>query len=200
MTAPSSKPAPLADYEILLCLTGGIACYKAADLASQLVQAGSGVSAIMTEAAQKFIGPATLQGLTRREVYTSLWIGPGQGRANHIALADRADLMVVAPATANIIAKFAAGLAEDLVSTTALAVSGICPILIAPAMNSRMWAAEPTQANVSKLRQWGFHFAGPAEGNLACGTTGPGRLASPAELMNAITELLKDRPPRKRAQ
>lgn len=194
----TSSELPLAGYEVLLCVTGGIACYKSANLASKLVQAGAGVSVAMTESACKFVGPLTFQALTRREVFTSLWQSSETFRANHISLGERADLMVVAPATADIIAKFAHGLASDLVSATALAVTGACPIMVAPAMNSRMLSAPATQANIQKLREWGFEIAGPAEGNLACGTTGPGRMLEPAELLETITALLKNQPPKKR--
>ena len=193
----TSSELPLAGYEVLLCVTGGIACYKAADLASKLVQAGAGVSVAMTDAACKFIAPLTFQALTHREVFTSLWQSDKNFRANHISLAEGSDLMVVAPATADIIAKFACGIADDLISTTALAVTGQCPILIAPAMNTRMWDAPVTQENVQKLRSWNYEFAGPAEGNLACGTTGTGRMIEPAELLKNITDLLKKHPPKK---
>lgn len=194
---PNSNELPLAGYEVLLCVTGGIACYKSADLASKLVQAGAGVSVAMTEAACKFIAPLTFQALTRREVFTNLWQGGENFQSNHISLSERADLMVVAPGTADIIAKFACGIADDLISTTALAVTGQCPILIAPAMNTRMWEAPVTQENVQKLRGWNYEFAGPAEGNLACGTTGTGRMIEPAELLKTITTLLKKHPPKK---
>ncbi len=187
----------LAGYEVLLCVTGGIACYKSADLASKLVQAGAGVSVTMTEAACKFVAPLTFQALTRREVFTSLWQSEENFRSNHISLSELADLMVVAPATADILAKFAGGIADDLISTTALAVTGECPILVAPSMNTRMWNAPATQANVKKLQAWGFEFAGPAEGNLACGTTGPGRMLEPSELLQSIAALLKKQPPKK---
>ena len=184
---PGAGDLPLAGREVLLCVTGGIACYKAADLASKLVQAGAGVSVAMTDAAQRFVCPLTFQALTARAVYTTLWL-PGRAHsAEHIALTDRAELVIVAPATADILAKLAAGLADDLVSTLALAA---CPILLAPAMNTRMWLAPPTRANVARLGEWGMHFVGPAEGRLACGTTGPGRMAEPEEILDKALAIL----------
>ncbi len=193
---PSHGDKSLADYEVLLALTGGIACYKVADLASQLVQSGCGTTVAMTESAQRFVGPATFQALTRRRVYTSLWTGDEDFRAEHISLTERADLIVIAPATANILAKVACGIADDLVSTMALAGCGACELLLAPAMNTRMYNAPPTQANLATLQGRGVHVVGPAEGNLACGTVGPGRMSEPAELFDAITDLLKRTPPK----
>jgi phosphopantothenoylcysteine decarboxylase/phosphopantothenate--cysteine ligase len=181
---------PLAERDVLLCVTGGIACYKSADLASKLVQAGARVTVAMTDAAQEFITPQTFQALTRRAVYTSLWQSGENFRSQHISLTEQADLLVVAPATANILGKYSAGIADDLVSTMLLSATGTCPILMAPAMNSRMWAAPPVQANLERLRQWGVRFVGPAEGNLACGTRGPGRMAEPKDILEAILGLL----------
>ena len=189
---PPAAEGPLADRELLLCVAGGIACYKAADLASKLVQAGAAVRVAMTEAAQRFVCPLTFQALTGREVHTTMWLGGEERGSRHIALTDRAALMIVAPATADIIAKLAGGIADDLVSTLALAAQGACPILLAPAMNTRMWLAAPTQANIARLREWGLHVVGPAEGRLACGDTGPGRMAEPAEILAKAVEILQD--------
>jgi len=181
---------PLAGREVLLCATGGIACYKAADLASKLVRAGAGVSVALSAAAQRFVCPLTFQALTARAVHTTLWADARPADVEHIALTDRAELLIVAPATANILAKLAAGLADDLVSTLALAAQGACPILLAPAMNTRMWLAPSTEANVARLGEWGMHFVGPAEGRLACGTTGPGRMAEPDEILAHAVAIL----------
>ena len=189
--------ANLAGYEVLLGVTGGIACYKSADLASKLVEAGAGVTVAMTAAARRFVAPLTFQTLTNRPVYTSLWQRTSDFQAKHVALSDLADLMIVAPATAGILGKFAAGLADDLVSTLALAVSTSCPILVAPAMNTRMWSAPAVQANVKKLKGWGFHVVGPATGRLACGTEGIGRMSEPDEILAAATKLLLPKPPRR---
>jgi phosphopantothenoylcysteine decarboxylase/phosphopantothenate--cysteine ligase len=187
----------LSGYEVLLCVTGGIACYKSADLASSLVQAGAGVTVAMTAAARRFVAALTFQTLTGRQVYASLWQRSAEFRSEHIALTELADLMIVAPATANILAKFAAGLADDLVSTLALSATGSCPILLAPAMNTRMWEAPAVQANLKKLQGWGYHVVGPAEGRLACGTEGPGRMSEPDDILAAAVKLLLQNPPRK---
>ena len=185
---------PLAGREVLLCVTGGIACYKAADLASKLVQAGAGVHTAMTAAAERFVAPLTFQALTRRKVYTSLWTEPEDDCSQHLSLTEAADLTIVAPATANILAKMAGGIADDLVSTLALSANGACPILVAPAMNSRMWNAPATQRNIGQLVEWGVRVVGPGEGNLACGTAGPGRMAEPEEILAAAVEILNETP------
>lgn len=181
---------PLAGREVLLCVSGGIACYKSADLASKLVQAGAGVCVAMTEAAQQFITPLTFQAVTGRQVYTTMWAPSEDYSSQHISLTERAELMIVAPATANTLAKMAAGIADDLVSTLSLSAWGACPILAAPAMNTRMWEAPVTRANLAKLRDWGVQFVGPGEGRLACGTFGAGRMAEPADILAAALKLL----------
>jgi phosphopantothenoylcysteine decarboxylase/phosphopantothenate--cysteine ligase len=188
--SPDVADRPLAGREVLLCVTGGIAGYKAADLASKLVQAGASVTAAMTEAAQRFVGAVTFQALTGRRVYGSLWQSSGDHASPHISLTERAELMIVAPATANMLAKMAAGIADDLVSALALSAQGACPILVAPAMNTRMWQAAPTTTNLARLREWGVHVVGPAEGRLACGTVGPGRMAEPEAILDAAVEIL----------
>jgi len=200
MTAEkNSEGKALAGYEVLLCVTGGIACYKAADLASKLTQAGAGVTVAMTEAATQFVAPLTFQSLTCRQVFTSLWQATETCDPQHISLTESADLMIVAPATADILAKIACGIADDLVSTLALSACGACEILVAPAMNSRMWLAAATQENVKTLKKRGVHFIGPAKGRLACGTTGPGRMAEPDDILAAATKLLLRKPPKSRA-
>ena len=194
--APKDKKN-LDGYEVLLCVTGGIACYKSADLTSKLLAAGAGVSVAMTEAAMRFVAPLTFQTLSQRQVFTTLWLPTEDFRSGHLAPTESADLMVVAPATADIIGKFAAGLADDLVSTLALSAAGECPILLAPAMNTRMWESPPVQANMRRLKEWGFHTVGPDSGRLACGTTGPGRMAEPDEILQAVTTYLLKKPPKK---
>jgi len=181
---------PLDGREVLLCVTGGIACYKAADLTSKLVQAGAGVSVALTDAAQRFVAPLTFQALSGRKVHTTMWQPSEDYASQHLALTERAELMVVAPATANVLAKMAAGIADDLVSTLALSAHGACPVLVAPAMNTRMWLATPTQANLARLREYGIRVVGPAAGRLACGTTGPGRMAEPDEILAAAIGVL----------
>ena len=159
---------------ILLGISGSIAAYKAADLASQLVKRGATVTAVMTRDAQEFITPLTLQVLTRRPVVTGLYDEKESWRPGHIQLADEADLILLAPATANTLAKLAHGLADDVLGAIALATKA--PFLHAPAMNGKMWHHPATQANVATLKSWGHHFIGPEEGMLACGYEGVGRL------------------------
>ncbi|HET6429373.1 MAG TPA: flavoprotein [Phycisphaerae bacterium] len=193
----SAEPRQLDGYEVLLCPTGGIACYKSADLTSRLVQAGAGVTVAMTESATRFVGPLTFQTLTAREVYTSMWQSLGSYDVKHLSLTERADLMIVAPATANILAKMAGGIADDLVSALALSAHGACPVLLAPAMNTRMWEAPPTRANLQRLTDWGAHVVGPGSGRLACGDVGPGRMAEPAEVFDAAAALLRAATPKR---
>lgn len=192
-----SAEKPMDGYEVLLCVTGGIAAYKSADLTSKLVQRGAGVSVAMTEAARQFVGPLTFQSLSRRSVFTSMWQATEDFQSGHISLTESADLMIVAPATADILAKMAGGIADDLVSTMALAAHGACEILIAPAMNTRMWSAPATVENIATLTGRGVHVVGPAEGNLACGTVGIGRMAEPGDILAAAAEILRKRPPKK---
>jgi phosphopantothenoylcysteine decarboxylase/phosphopantothenate--cysteine ligase len=189
-------PGKLANYEVLLCVTGGIAAYKAADLASRFVQAGAGVSVAMTENATRFVGPMTFQAITRRQVFTSMWSSAEDFRAQHIALTERADLMLVAPATANCIAKFTYGLADDLVSALALSAFGACELLVAPAMNTRMWKAHATQENIAKLKTRQVNVVGPDAGYLACGTSGEGRLADIDDIYAAAEQLLLKNTPK----
>jgi phosphopantothenoylcysteine decarboxylase/phosphopantothenate--cysteine ligase len=184
-------------YELLLCVTGGIACYKAADLASKLVQSGAGVTVAMTDSAQKFIAPLTFQSLTGRAVFTSVWQSEQRHDPQHIALTDRADLMIIAPATANIIGKIASGIADDLVSSLAMTASSACPILLAPAMNTRMWESPAVQANMERLKGFGLSTVGPGEGWLACRTVGKGRMAEPTEILAAAKAILLKKPPKK---
>jgi len=190
----------LQGYEILLCVSGGIACYKAADLASRLVQSGAGVTVAMTPAATEFVAPLTFGSLTRRPVFTSMWSSASTDSHDieHVSLTEKADLTILAPATANTIAKLAQGLADNLVSTMLLATAGSCDVLIAPAMNTRMYAHPAVQTNMERLRTMAsVHVIGPAEGRLACGTTGPGRMSEPAEILTRATELLLRKPPKR---
>jgi phosphopantothenoylcysteine decarboxylase/phosphopantothenate--cysteine ligase len=177
------------DKEILLGVTGGIAAYKSADLCSKLVQSGARVTVVMTRAARKFIGPTTFEALTGRPVYRDMFRPQEHHLGEHIGLARRADLYVIAPCTADCVAKLAHGLADDLVSTLALTVT--CPILIAPAMNNEMWNKPPVQRNVEQVRRDGLHVVGPGEGWLSCQSVGPGRMAEPVEILQVVVELLK---------
>lgn len=181
----------LEDKHILLGVSGGIAAYKAADLASKLTGAGATVRTIMTESACKLIAPAAFEAVTGQPVYTSLWAGPEDFKIGHIQMADWADAVVVAPATANIIAKIATGICDDLLSTT-LCACWNKPVLLAPAMNSQMWANPIVQHNMAILTDHlKFNTIGPASGRLACGTEGIGRMAEPADILETLIELLK---------
>lgn len=164
----------LAGKRVILGVTGSIAAYKAADLTSQLTKLGAEVHPVMTAAARQFIAPLTLQTLARQPVAADLWEEGGGWRPGHIELADEADLLLVAPATADTLAHFALGLAPDVLSSLYLAAR--CPVLIAPAMNGKMWAHPATAANVATLKARGVEFIGPEEGMLACGYEGLGRL------------------------
>jgi phosphopantothenoylcysteine decarboxylase/phosphopantothenate--cysteine ligase len=178
----------LAGRNVVLCVTGSISAYKAADLASKLVQAGAVVDVCMTGSAQRFIAPFTFRSLTGRAVYTDMFEPATDEKEEHIALARLADVVVIAPASATTLARIANGLADDSVSLTVLATKA--PVLVAPAMDSNMWEAAATQANVITLRQRGVSFVGPAEGRLASGHSGRGRLAEPQEILDAIKTLL----------
>ena len=180
----------LDNVRILLGISGGIAAYKAADLAGKLTAAGAQVRTIMTENACRLITPLCVQALTHQPVYTSMWEAPSAFDIGHIELADWADVAAVAPATANLIAKIASGLCDDLLSTT-LCVCWNKPVLLAPAMNSRMWANPIVQANLERIRKHlKFRTIGPESGRLACGTEGIGRMADPATILDAIAEML----------
>ncbi|MGA2035128.1 MAG: flavoprotein [Thermoguttaceae bacterium] len=178
--------------EILIGVTGGIAAFKTAALVSQLVQAGAGVSVVMTRSALRLIGARTFEALSGRPVRTAVF---GRGAAHpHIELAARAEVFCVAPATANILAKAAWGLADDLLSTVLLAFDG--PVIMAPAMNNRMWEKPAVQRNVAQLRADGVLLVDPEEGYLSCGSIGAGRMASPERLLQVIAETLAATQPR----
>ena len=176
---------------IVLGVTGGIAAYKACEVASRLVKGGFSVYTIMTENATKLVAPLTFQTLTKHPVVTDTFAPPVTFEVEHIALAQRADLFLIAPATANILAKLAHGIADDMLSTTALATRA--PLLLAPAMNTGMWDNAATQANVRLLKDRGARFVGPAGGLLACGDSGMGRMSEPADIFQAAQELLNAR-------
>ena len=169
---------------VLLCVCGGIAAYKAAELVRRLRDAGCEVTVAMTENAQRFVGAQTFQALSHRPVRTSLWDANAEAAMGHLELARWAQQVVIAPATANIIARLAHGLADDLVSTLCLATEA--PLAIAPAMNHVMWRHPATQANIATLRARGVRVIGPNDGPLAEGESGPGRMAEPAEIVSAL--------------
>ena len=170
---------------ILLGITGGIAAYKMCELARQLIRAGHNVKVVMTKAATEFVGPATFRSLTGNPVATELFDDP-QASINHISLAEEADIFLIAPATANVIAKIAQGRADDLLTTTALAFQG--QLLIAPAMNTQMYLDSTTQTNLSMLINRGVQLIGPATGELACGDSGEGRMVEVGVLFDAVEE------------
>ena len=173
--------------EILLGVTGGIAAYKTADLASKLVQGGALVTVVMTESAERFIGPTTFEALTGRPVYRHLFSPQEHYQGEHIGLARRAELMVVAPATANTLAKVALGLADDLLSTLALTIT--CPLVLVPAMNTEMWNKPAVQRNIRQLVEDGVEIVPPESGWLSCGQIGAGRMSEPVTILHKIQEL-----------
>jgi phosphopantothenoylcysteine decarboxylase len=179
---------PLKGREIIVAVCGGIAAYKVADVVSKLVQQGAGVTVCMTEDAQRFVTPLTFQALSGRPVRTSTFDLPDSSDPQHIGLTERADLMLVAPATSNIIAKVAHGLTDDLVSLMICAAA--CPVVFAPAMNNRMWAHPIAQENVNKLTAIGYRFIGPEEGWLACRNVGAGRLSEPERIVEEVSRML----------
>jgi phosphopantothenoylcysteine decarboxylase/phosphopantothenate--cysteine ligase len=181
MTSPiTSRPL----RRIVLGITGGIAAYKAAELTRLLVKEGIGVDVVMTEAATQFIAPMTLQALSGNAVHSGLWDSGAVNAMGHIELSRHADAIVVAPASADFIAKLAHGLADDLLSTLCLARD--CGLLIAPAMNRQMWSSAPTQRNVAQVRSDGVAVLGPGSGDQACGEIGDGRMLEPEEILAAL--------------
>lgn len=179
----------LGGKKIILGVTGGIAAYKAAELARQLVTVGAQVQVVMTPAATRFITPQTLQALSGHEVRTDLWDSNAEAAMGHIELARWADVIVVAPATADFLARLRAGMADDLLTTLCLASEA--PLLVAPAMNQAMWKHPASHGNAKQLRQRGVHFVGPASGDQACGDHGPGRMSQPEEIARAVDHLFK---------
>ncbi len=177
---------------ILLIVSGGIAAYKALELVRLATKAGIGVTAVLTAAGEKFVTPLSLQALTGGKVYQDLFSLTDESEMGHIELSRAADLVVIAPATANILAKLVAGLADDLASTLALATDK--PVLVAPAMNVRMWEHAAMRANMAVLQQRGVLVVPPDEGAMACGEFGPGRLAEPPAILAAIEAALNDGP------
>ena len=174
--------------EILIGVTGGIAAYKTAALVSDLVQSGVGVTVVMTRGACKFVGPATFRALTGRRVATRAFEEDDHPLGPHIELARQAQLMCIAPATANFLAKAACGLADDLLSTMLLSFTG--PVLVAPAMNKEMWSKAAVQRNVAQLRDDGYYIIDPQDGWQSCRERGVGRMAEPATIAAKIREML----------
>lgn len=177
---------------IVLAVTGGIAAYKSAILVREFKARGAEVFVIMTRSATEFITPLTLQTLSRNPVSVETFDRGNHWDMEHIALADRADLLLVAPATANIIGKVAAGIADDLASTAILTMLTTVPVLMAPAMNNRMWENPILQRNMETLKGYGVRFVDPAEGKLADGRIGMGRMAEIEEIIEASDALVKE--------
>ena len=178
----------LTGREIVLGVTGGIAAYKSAEIVSRLRHLGAHVHVIMTRNATEFVSPLTFQTLSANPVVTDIFAAPEYWNVEHVALARLAEVFVIAPATANILAKMACGIADDMLSTTVLATKA--PILAAPAMNTGMWTAAATQANISMLRERGVQFIGPDSGILACGDEGAGRMSEPEDIVAEIDRIL----------
>ena len=178
----------LTGKHVVLGVTGGIAAYKACEVVSRLRKLHAGVDVIMTENATKLVAPLTFETLSNRPVAVDTFSRIESWDVKHISLAQKADVFVVAPATANLMAKLAHGIADDMLSTTLLATKA--PILLAPAMNTGMWTAQATQDNLKTLQARGVHTVGPASGMLACGDTGAGRMSEPEEIVEAICKLL----------
>lgn len=183
----------LRGYEVVVAVCGGIAAYKVCTVVSRLAQRGAGITVVMTEAATKFVTPLTFESLSLRRVFTSAWESEGYPDPQHLRLTESADLFLVAPCTANTIGKIAGGIADDLVST--MVMSTDCPVVLAPAMNTRMWNNPIVQGNVKTLAKAGYEIIMPAEGWLACRTVGAGRLPEPEDLIDAVAlSLIKKRP------
>lgn len=181
----------LTGREIVLGVTGGIAAYKSAELVSRLRHLGANVHVIMTRNATEFVAPLTFQTLSANQVVTDTFQAPEYWNVEHVALAKLAEVFVIAPATANILAKMATGIADDMLSTTVLATKA--PVLVAPAMNTGMWTAEATKNNVRILKERGVRFIGPDSGMLACGDEGTGRMSEPEDIAEAICGILNPR-------
>lgn len=186
----AKKTSAISGLKVLLGISGGVAVYKAVDLASKLTAAGAIVDTVMTEAACKFVLPKSFEAVTGRYVFTSMWENPGGFQIGHITLADACDIVVVSPATANIIGKAANGICDDLLSTT-LCACWRKKVLFAPAMNEKMWLNPAVQWNVKTLGEMGFEIIGPEKGRLACGSEGLGRMAEVPDIIARIEKIAK---------
>lgn len=178
--------------KVLLIIGGGIAAYKCLDLIRRLAERGASVTPVLTRAAQEFVTPLSVSALAGQKVYTDMFDLTDEAEMGHIQLSRAADLVVVAPATADLMAKMATGQANDLATTLLLATDK--PVLVAPAMNVRMWEHPATQRNIATLKSDGVLFVGPNEGDMACGEFGPGRMSEPLEIVSAISAAIADGP------
>ncbi|MFO8027016.1 MAG: flavoprotein [Opitutales bacterium] len=185
----TKENTPLKGRTIILGVTGSIAAFKAADITSRLTEAGASVHPVLTANAARFITPLTLQTLARNPVAADLWMEEKDWHPGHIELADQADLLLVAPATAHCLGLFAHGLAPDLLASIHLATEA--PVMIAPAMNGKMLAHPATQANIRTLAERGYHFIEPDQGMLACGYEGKGKLASVDKIVGSVIGFFK---------
>ncbi len=174
---------------VIFGITGGIAAYKCCDLVRSLVKAGADVHVILTKAGAQFVTPLTLQALSQNPVHTDMFSLIQEGEIGHISLADKANLVLVAPASADFIAKVACGICDELLQTVVCATKA--PVVFAPSMNVHMWENPITKENVKKLKKLGYHFIEPAMGDLACGYQGKGRLPEPADIMKVLERILK---------
>lgn len=192
----SQEPAPgiLAGKRLILGVSGGIAAYKACDLASRLVREGAHVTAVLTRGGRRFVTPHSFQALTGNPCLTAMFhrIRQGDSAYPHLDPVKNADLVVLAPATANLMARLAAGMADDVL--TALCLSAACPVIVCPAMNVRMWEHPATQRNTRTLTGFGYRMLGPATGRLACGEEGIGRMLEPADIVDGLHVLLSAPP------
>jgi phosphopantothenoylcysteine decarboxylase/phosphopantothenate--cysteine ligase len=187
----AERKTNLDNLNVLLGVSGSIAAYKAVDLASKLAQAGATVNTVMTENACRLVGPKSFEAVTQSAVFTNLWTKSGEYKISHISLTDLADIIVVAPATANLISKIANGICDDLLSTI-LCVCWQKPTVLAPAMNNNMWGNPAVQRNVKAVREMGFELVGPKEGSLACGRGAVGRMSEPKDILDAIKRIASE--------
>lgn len=187
------NPDAFRGRRVLVGVTGGIAAYKTAAVVSRLAQSGAEVTVAMTESATRFVSPLTFQALSARPVYTSSWEHVESQDPQHISLANRVDAVVVAPCSMDCMARLATGRADDVITLILSAVDRArTPVLLAPAMNSVMWAQPATRRNADVLRADGFRFVGPGDGWQACRHVGPGRMSEPEEILNALAPLLRN--------
>jgi len=187
----SAKESNLKGVNVLLGVSGGISAYKSVDLASKLTSAGVNVQTVMTENACQLVGPKSFEAVTAGAVYVNIWSPASKYEIGHVNLVDWADIIVVAPATANIIGKIANGICDDLLSTT-LCVCWNKPVLLAPAMNNNMWNNPAVQKNIGAAKKIGFVLIGPEKGRLACGAEGQGRMSEPAEILKQIEKIASE--------
>lgn len=185
------KEKKLDGLNVLLGVSGGVAAYKAVDLASKLTAGGGCVNTVMSGNACRLVEPKSFEAVTGSEVFTSLWSAAADHKVTHVALVDWADIVVVAPATANIIGKIANGICDDLLSTV-LCVCWQKPTVLAPAMNDNMWTNPAVQQNVKRVKEMGFELIGPETGRLACGTEGVGRMSEPEDILERIEKIASE--------